>query len=664
MKKCYLVLLTLLLAFASCRQEVLTPEGSEVIDPSRLRFELSIELPDGTKGVKSGWKNGDVVFLFINGNTSGYVAASYNNPRWNTEYRGTLTIDGLGDSGTLSAVFLPYGYSAEASYADSKWTFSGGTDTYYLYAENVAYTVSTVNEEKILYATVTLQRAGYVQLFIPCSGASGTVQLACNAIRPAGFGSIASDGTVTGRTDGTAGSWMNGHPDTLGDEEGYYVSGIPAESPEQDYYFVLHKTDDSYADYYKHRTAIAAGGAYELPAYSNWHTVNNTGYVFVAGANWRQMNAGASLPWALGTAYAWSGVTGAYDNAADQLPANSHWTDLLDGSKASRIPMHIGDGDGYLFVSASSAANYIFLPRSSASNASYWTASGGSGAYLWTPTDDAAPEVRTSAAPSEAYVRAIKKGLDKNWFRIIARADGTITRDGSNTLYYSVDGGDWQTYTAAIPVTAGQEVAFKSTAKSWNSSGSEPNKQYKRIRPDFPFDVAGDLSSLLVGDSFDTTGPSATGYTFVDFFNGSLAVDASQLVIPMTTIPSQALKSFFDSSTLLVAGPAELPATTINSQCYRNMFKGCTSLTSAPIIRKATSHNSGNWYQQMFMGCSSLQEITFLDECTWSSTNFNNWVSGVNGSGTFYKSSNMTFSSPGNSSTPTGWTVVDYTGTP
>ena len=364
MKKYYIVLLTLLLACASCRQEVLTPEGSEVIDPSRLRFELSIELPGSTKGVKSGWENGDVVFLFINGNTSGYVAASYNNPRWNMDYRGTLTIDALGASGTLSAVYLPYGYNAAASYADSKWTFDGGTDTYYLYAENVAYTVSTVDEEKILYATVTLQRAGYVQFFIPCPSASGTIQLACNALRPAGFGSLSSDGTVTGRTDGTAGSWMNGHPDTLGAEEGYYVSGIPAESPGQDYFFVLHKTDDSYADYYKHRTAIAASGAYELPEYNNWHTVNNTSFVYVAGARWKQMNAGASLPWASGSAYAWSGVTGAYDNAAEQLPGNSHWTDLLDGSKASRIPMHIGGTDGYLFVSASSAANYIFLPRS------------------------------------------------------------------------------------------------------------------------------------------------------------------------------------------------------------------------------------------------------------------------------------------------------------
>ena len=92
------------------------------------------------------------------------------------------------------------------------------------------------------------------------------------------------------------------------------------------------------------------------------------------------------------------------------------------------------------------------------------------------------------------------------------------------------------------------------------------------------------------------------------------------------------------------------------------MFKGCSSLTSAPIIRKATSHSEYGWYQQMFTDCSSLQEIIFLDDYNYNSGNFTNWVNGVNGSGTFYKSSTMTtFPAAGNSSTPSGWTVTNYT---
>ena len=238
-------------------------------------------------------------------------------------------------------------------------------------------------------------------------------------------------------------------------------------------------------------------------------------------------------------------------------------------------------------------------------------------------------------------------------FRIIARAPGTITRTGSASVEYSTDYGEtWQTYSSGIPVNAGDEVCFRSTATAWNSN---------KIRSSGNFDVAGDIASLLKGSSFP--GGSLPGsYSFIDFFNGcTTLIDASELVLSITTMKDNTYKSFFDGCSNLVAGPAELPATKLSATCYRNMFKDCISLTSAPIIRKATSRSGTGWYQQMFMNCSSLQEIVFLDDYTYSSGNFTDWVNGVNASGTFYKSSAMTsFPSPGNSSTPTGWTVEDY----
>lgn len=237
-------------------------------------------------------------------------------------------------------------------------------------------------------------------------------------------------------------------------------------------------------------------------------------------------------------------------------------------------------------------------------------------------------------------------------FRIIARTAGTITRTGSAALEYSTNFGEtWQSYSSGISVSAGDEVCFRSTATAWNSN---------KIRSSGQFDVAGDIASLLLGASFP--GGSLPGsYSFVDFFNGcTTLIDASELVFSMTNLSNVSYKSFFDSCTYLVAGPAELPATTLSNQCYRNMFKDCTSLTSAPVIRKATSRSGSGWYQQMFLNCSSLQEIVFLDDYSHDPGNFTNWVSGINASGTFYKSSGMSFPSPGNSSTPTGWTVTDY----
>lgn len=240
-------------------------------------------------------------------------------------------------------------------------------------------------------------------------------------------------------------------------------------------------------------------------------------------------------------------------------------------------------------------------------------------------------------------------------FRIIARTAGTITRTGSAaSLEYSTDFGEtWRSYSSGIPVNAGDEVYFRSTATAWNNS---------KIRSNGQFDVAGDIASLLKGSSYPS-GNLPGSYSFVDFFKEcTTLIDASGLVLSMQSLPEQVYKSFFDSCTNLVAGPAELAATSISKQCYRNMFKDCTSLTSAPIIRNPATHNDDGWYQQMFLNCNSLQEIVFLDDYAYSSGNFTDWVKGItNSSGTFYKSSTMTsFPSPGNSSTPSGWTVVDY----
>ena len=239
-------------------------------------------------------------------------------------------------------------------------------------------------------------------------------------------------------------------------------------------------------------------------------------------------------------------------------------------------------------------------------------------------------------------------------FRIIARTAGTITRKGTPSFQYSTDYGEtWQNYSTGIPVVAGDEVCFRSTTSNWEDKGINCSGQ---------FDVAGDIASLLLGASFPD-GSIPSGFKFINFFKDcTTLIDASELVFSIKTLQINAYKSFFDGCTNLVAGPEELPATTLAATCYRNMFKDCPSLTRAPIIRKATNRNgTTGWYQQMFLNCSSLQEIVFLDDYNYNSTNFTDWVSGVNASGIFYKSSTMTtFGSPGPSSTPTGWTVVDY----
>ena len=248
-------------------------------------------------------------------------------------------------------------------------------------------------------------------------------------------------------------------------------------------------------------------------------------------------------------------------------------------------------------------------------------------------------------------------------FRIIALADGTITSSNIASLQYSLDEGEnWQNYTTGIIVQNGDEVCFRANAANTVNS--------KKISSSANFAIAGDIVSLLIGAAYEEQ-PSPSipnSYTFVNLFTDcTQLLDASGLVISMPSIPTSAFKSFFEGCTNLVAGPAELSSTTLGSTCYRNMFVGCSSLTSAPIIQSATTHNKSNnvggWYQRMFFGCSSLQSIVFLDDVTYNSQDFTDWVNGVNANGTFYVSdteNNPFGANRGNSAIPSNWTISNY----
>lgn len=101
--------------------------------------------------------------------------------------------------------------------------------------------------------------------------------------------------------------------------------------------------------------------------------------------------------------------------------------------------------------------------------------------------------------------------------------------------------------------------------------------------------VGGNIMSLIYGGDF--TGnefdfPSDSAYNFTRLFSPDVGwgiiEDASQLL---------------------------LPATTLTPYCYYEMFKFCESLTKVPTIIQATIQG-GYPYDYMFRGCSSLENIT------------------------------------------------------
>lgn len=93
-----------------------------------------------------------------------------------------------------------------------------------------------------------------------------------------------------------------------------------------------------------------------------------------------------------------------------------------------------------------------------------------------------------------------------------------------------------------------------------------------------------------------------------------------------------------------------LPASTLTEGCYAYMFQGCTSLKSAPKLSATTL--ADYCYTYMFFNCTLLNSIKIDYTGNYSGVYFNNWVSGVARSGTFYYNGSQT---PQDFQLPSGW---------
>lgn len=183
---------------------------------------------------------------------------------------------------------------------------------------------------------------------------------------------------------------------------------------------------------------------------------------------------------------------------------------------------------------------------------------------------------------------------------------------------YSFDNVNWNTLiitddsaiTILSPVAVGDIIYFrvKPTEGVWYKAQND----YCQITPvGCTFEVGGNIMSLFYGGGF--TGDETSFITGTGncrwFFAYMDVVDASQLLLPATTLTSNCYYRMFNGCTSLTTAP-ELPATTLANYCYQYMFQDCISLTTAPPIIQATIPRSTWPYEYMFSGCSSLENIT------------------------------------------------------
>lgn len=226
-----------------------------------------------------------------------------------------------------------------------------------------------------------------------------------------------------------------------------------------------------------------------------------------------------------------------------------------------------------------------------------------------------------------------------------------LTVSFSNTYEYSEDNVTWSvgTISAKISVSAGERVYFRTTAKVQNGYG-EVGSLYISGGA---CNIAGNAMSMAYGEEFKGK-MEVTKYLFYGLIGGTSRIDASNLILPATTLAPSCYSKMFKGCENLIAAP-ELPATTLAENCYNSMFWGCKSLVVAPVLPATTL--AGHCYREMFNDCISLNYIKMLATDISAEACLYSWFYGVGSKGTFVKNAAATWDKRGADGIPYGWTI-------
>ena len=246
----------------------------------------------------------------------------------------------------------------------------------------------------------------------------------------------------------------------------------------------------------------------------------------------------------------------------------------------------------------------------------------------------------------------------------------TITGDGyinwkasssanTKTIEYSKNDGDWTSITSTtegvqIPVVSGDTVKFRGNNDQYATSTSIYNTFSGTT---CGFNLKGNIMSMVnATDYANVTSLPSVSYIFGRLFMlCNTLTDASNLILPATTLAYSCYSNMFQGCTSLTTAP-ELPATTLAYRCYTSMFYGCTSLTTAPVL--PATKLAQTCYSAMFQGCTSLNYVKCLATNISASNYTNNWVNDVAETGTFVTPSSTNWTT-GYDGIPTNWTRVN-----
>ncbi len=260
---------------------------------------------------------------------------------------------------------------------------------------------------------------------------------------------------------------------------------------------------------------------------------------------------------------------------------------------------------------------------------------------------------------------------------------GTLTFDtqysDATNIEYSTDAKHWSSTKPGIP--ANGKLYMRANATHWGTY----RQNGAHLASSNNFAVGGNIMSLLYGSSFtgnERVFPTNTSRTFSGMFMGTTKlIDASNLLLPATTLANYCYEWMFREDTNLLTPPTTLPATTLTEGCYGWMFSCCENLTTTLELPSAIQTVDANSYIYMYEHCfkittafvpgtpnsSQAMEGMFADDrmlssVTVTATNWiaqSYWMRGVAATGTFTKPSGTSIPVGSNGIPNANWTVIN-----
>ena len=169
-------------------------------------------------------------------------------------------------------------------------------------------------------------------------------------------------------------------------------------------------------------------------------------------------------------------------------------------------------------------------------------------------------------------------------------------------LEYSVNFGEWKTYTARTSIQFGGRFG-NLRLRGTNINGTAENEtKYATISlsRDVKVKCTGDIRTLLDYNDYKNVNTANARFCYL-FFKCAALTSVPKL--PAKDLADRCYHNMFAECTAIEKAP-ELPATKLKEYCYYCMFDGCTALTEVPDLpAKELPEQCYHW---MFLGCKEL----------------------------------------------------------